>query len=77
MFEYLLDLWDQLMISYQLRLSFLASLLLRKEPPKQLYQVLEAETALLADFKNETAEVFALMRQKESQFGNIFTARYH
>ena len=72
MLEFLKDLWDELMISYQTRNSFLGSLSTQRDP-KLLYRMLENETSMLTDFKNETMELFALIRRKESQFGNILT----
>ena len=75
MLEYLVDLWDQLMVSYQARLSYLQSLQLREV--RNIYPSLEQETCKLADFKNETQSIFKLMRKKEQLFGNFFLNKYH
>jgi len=35
------------------------------------------ETACLADFRNESSEIYSLIKRKETLFGNMFTTRYH
>lgn len=68
-------MWDQLFISYQARMRFLKQL--ADKDPKQVYLCLEQETASLADFKNDSLEIYQLIRKKEMLFGNILTQKYH
>ena len=75
MLEFLKDLWDELMIAYQTRNTFLIQLTTYREM-NQLYRVLETETSLLADFRNETSDIYSLIRRKESLFGNFLTLKY-
>ena len=35
------------------------------------------ETAYLADFRNESSEIYSLIKRKETLFGNMFTTRYY
>jgi len=65
MLEFLKDLWEELMVAYQTRSTFLIQLTTYTDM-SQLYRVLETETSLLADFRNETSDLYALIRKKES-----------
>lgn len=42
-----------------------------------MYRLLESETCLLADYKNQTLDLYQLIKKKESRFGNLFTDKYH
>jgi hypothetical protein len=75
MLEFLKDLWDELMVSYQARYGFLIHLADLQEP-KKVYRALETETSLLADFRNETMDLYQLIRKKESLFGNFLSLKY-
>lgn len=56
MIQYLIDLWDKLYTSYQARVKFLKSL--QGKEAKPIYHLLESETALMAEYRNETLEIY-------------------
>lgn len=44
---------------------------------KTIYRLLEQETATLAEYKNETIEIYQAIKKKEFKFTNVFNDKYH